>query len=630
MNRKSLIRSVGSATGLLVVFGILAALHVIAQKASIRTDLTEDHLFTLSSGTKQLLGSMERDVTLKLYFSRSAENLPVGLKQYAERVTDLLREYETHSKGRVLVEVLDPKPDSDEEEWAQRYGLTGQGMNLLGGGSTVYFGLVALSGSREAVIPFIAPNAEPQIEYLVTRLVNEVLQTKRPKIGVMSALPIVGEPPNPFAQSGGQEPWVIVSELKKQYEVIPVATEIPEIPADVDTLLLVHPQALSDQTQFAIDQFVLRGGRLLAFVDPLCLAQQEIDGQPMQSFTQNSSDLNKLTRAWGGIELASDGIVSDIENATQISRGQGKVERSPLWLSLRNDRINRDDVGTSHLKILMVPFSGAFRVASTNENVTVTPLVKSSADSTFASLMEVMNPNLPAGRSRGEGEQMLALRLQGHFKTAFPDGKPRVPETKEGEQAADSGKPALKESRQPCVVVLVADVDLLFNRFCVNAMQFLGQTFYEPINDNLNFVLNTIEQISGNAALIGLRSRGTFDRPFERVLNMERDAQKRWQQEELSLTAKLQETQARLRELESVKSKDQQYILSPEQKAEIEKFRNEQFQTQQQLKQVRKNLRRDIEVLGLKIKVLNIALMPALVAVFGLFRGWHRRKQAAS
>ena len=409
-----------------------------------------------------------------------------------------------------------------------------------------------------------------------------------------------------------------------------MATEVPEIPADVDTLLLVHPQALSDQTQFAIDQFVLRGGRLLAFVDPLCLAQQEIDGQPMQSFTQNSSDLNKLTRAWGGIELASDGIVSDIENATQISRGQGKVERSPLWLSLRNDRINRDDVGTSHLKILMVPFSGAFRVASTNENVTVTPLVKSSADSTFASLMEVMNPNLPAGRSRGEGEQMLALRLQGHFKTAFPDGKPRVPETKEGEQAADSGKPALKESRQPCVVVLVADVDLLFNRFCVNAMQFLGQTFYEPINDNLNFVLNTIEQISGNAALIGLRSRGTFDRPFERVLNMERDAQKRWQQEELSLTAKLQETQARLRELESVKSKDQQYILSPEQKAEIGKFRNEQFQTQQQLKQVRKNLRRDIEVLGLKIKVLNIALMPALVAVFGLFRGWHRRKQAAS
>ena len=161
-------------------------------------------------------------------------------------------------------------------------------------------------------------------------------------------------------------------------------------------------------------------------------------------------------------------------------------------------------------------------------------------------------------------------------------------------------------------------------------MQFLGQTFYEPINDNLNFVLNTIEQISGNAALIGLRSRGTFDRPFERVLNLERDAQKRWQQEELSLTAKLQEAQARLRELESVKSKDQQYILSPEQKAEIAKFRNEQFQTQQQLKQVRKNLRRDIEVLGLKIKALNIALMPALVAVFGLFRGWHRRRQAVS
>ena len=630
MNRKHLVRSVGSATGLLVVFGILVALHIIAQKVSVRTDLTEEHLYTLSAGTQQLLGSLDRDVTLKLYFSRSAEDLPVGLKQYAERVTDLLREYETHGKGRLLVEVLDPKPDSDEEEWAQRYGLAGQGVNMLGGGSTIYFGLVAVSGSREAVIPFIAPSAEPQIEYLVTRLVNEVLQTQRPKIGVMSALPITGALPNPYAQTGGQDPWVIVSELKKQYEVIPVPPETTEIPANVDTLMIVHPQALTDSTLYAIDQFVLRGGRLLAFVDPLCLAQQEISDQPMQSFTQNSSDLNKLTRAWGGLELASEGVVSDVENATQISRGQGRVERSPLWLSLRGDRISREDVGTSHLKILMMPFSGAFRVVATNEDVTVTPLVKSSADSSFSSLMEVMNPNLPAGGSKGEGEQLLALRLQGHFKTAFPEGKPRAPESKEGEQAADSGKPALKESEQPGVVVLVADVDLLFNRFCVNAMQFLGQTFYEPINDNLNFVLNTVEQVSGNAALIGLRSRGTFDRPFERVLNLERDAQKRWQQEEMSLTAKLQETQARLRELESVKSKDQQYILSPEQKAEIEKFRNEQFQTQQQLKQVRKNLRREIEVLGLKIKALNIALMPALVALFGLAHGWRRRKQAAS
>ncbi len=628
MNRKNLIRSVGSATGLLVVFGILVALHIIAQKVSIRSDLTEERLFTLSDGTRQLLDGLEREVTLKLYFSRSAENIPIPLKQYAERVTDLLREYETHSKGRILVEVLDPKPDSDDEEWAQRYGLAGQGLAMLGGGPTLYFGLVAVSGSREAVIPFIAPNAEPQIEYLVTRLVGEVLQTRRPKIGVMSALPLVGEPPNPFMQTGGQEPWVVVSELKKQYDVIPVSPQVPEIPSDIDTLMLVHPQALSDPTLFAVDQFVLRGGRLLALVDPLCLAQQEISSQPMQSPAQNSSDLNRLTRTWG-VELSPAGLVSDIASATQISRGQGQVDRLPLWLSLRNDRINREDVGTSNLKILMMPFAGAFRVTATNENVTVTPLVKSSAESGFTSLMAAMNPNAPAS-SGSEGEQLLSVRLQGRFQTAFPDGKPRAPESKEGEHAADSGRPALRESEQPGVVVLVADVDILYNRFCVNAMQFLGQTFYEPINDNLNFVLNTIEQISGNAALIGLRSRGTFDRPFERVLNLERDAQKRWQQEELSLTAKLQEAQARLRELESVKSKDQQYILSPEQKAEIEKFRNEQFQTQQQLKQVRKNLRRDIEVLGLKIKALNIALMPALVAVFGLFRGWHRRRQAVS
>jgi ABC-type uncharacterized transport system involved in gliding motility auxiliary subunit len=229
-----------------------------------------------------------------------------------------------------------------------------------------------------------------------------------------------------------------------------------------------------------------------------------------------------------------------------------------------------------------------------------------------------------------KGELPLAVRLQGNFKTAFPDGRPKSAKERQNESQMPPMSPVLKEGVKPGVVLLVADVDLLYDRFCVRGVQIFGQTFYEPANDNLNFAINTLEQLAGNEALIGLRSRGTYDRPFTRVLALERQAQERWQEEEKNLQAKLQETQMRLNQLQAVKTEDQQYILSPEQKKEIETFRQQQFQTQQQLKEVRKNLRRDIENLGLKLKIINMALMPALVAVFGISFGWRRKKRASS
>lgn len=625
-SRKNISAAITSAAGLLVVFGILVAVQVIVQRVGLRADLTEEKLFTISAGTKTLLAGLDRDVTLKLYYSRSAENVPIPLRQYAQRIQDLLREYQAAGKGRLVVETYDPSPDSDEEEWAQRYGLAGQGLDPFGGGTPVYFGLVAVCGAREASIAFLSPSAEPQIEYLVTRLIAEVLQDRRLTVGVMSSLPVMGMPAAPFASpQPGSEPWAVVSELRKQYDVMRIPPSATAIPTNVSLLVLIHPRRLPDEALFAVDQFVLRGGRLVAFVDPFCIAAQETGADPSQGFGPSASEFNRLTKAWGA-EFRSASAVADVEAGSQIRRGPGEVERSPLWLSLRGDLLDRDEVATASLKLVVLPVAGSFELAA-KEGVTQTTLLKSSAGAGLVNSFAGLSGG--AGVMQGfekKGEMPLAVRLQGRFTTAFPDGRPAAAGP-DGRPMA-SPDPVLKESDKPGVVVLVGDADLLYDRFSVRSMPVFGQSFYEPVNDNLGFVLNTIEQLTGNEALVGLRSRGTFDRPFERVLDLEKKAQERWQEEEIVLLEKLRAAQQRLAELQAAKSEDQQFILSPAQKQELEEFRAQQFQAQRQLKEVRKNLRSDIESLGLRIKALNIALMPALVAAFGLWHGWRRRRKA--
>ena len=629
MKNKHYLKWLTSAIGLAVVLGILVTLQVIFQKVTLRKDLTEEKLYTLSTGTHTLLKSLERDVTLKFYYSKSVEGLPIAFKQYAQRLQDLLREYQANSNGRLTVETYDPKPDSDEEEWAQRYGLAGQGLDMLGGGPRVYLGLVAVSGSRDAAIPFIAPGNEPQIEYFVTRLISMVLQAQRPRLAVMSNLPMMGKQAT-YGSQEGKQPWAIISELQKQYEVTPLSPAVTEIPTNVDALVVVHPKDFKDETLFAIDQYVLRGGRLMAFVDPLCLAAEESPGENTPRMMGSSeSDLNRLTKTWGA-ELTVGSVVADLDMASQVKRGPGLVERMPFWLTLREGAINRNDVSTSSLKLLMMPFAGSFHLTSI-DGIKETVLLKSSGDAGIVNSFSAMGEGANAMRGfEKKGELPLAVRLQGHFKTAFSDGRPKSAGERQNETQMPLMSPLLKESVKPGVVLLVADVDLLYDRFCVRRMQIFDQTFYEPANDNLSFAINVLEQLAGNEVLIGLRSRGTYDRPFTRVLALERQAQERWQEEEKNLQAKLQETQMRLNQLQAVKTEDQQYILSPEQKKEIETFRQQQFQTQQQLKEVRKNLRRDIENLGLQLKIINMAFVPALVAIFGVSFGWRRKKRASS
>ncbi|WP_372796175.1 GldG family protein [Pontiella sp.] len=592
--------------GILLMLGLLIAFNVVLKPVRLRADVTEDKLYTLSDGTKQLLDDLERDVTLKFYFSKSNDRLPVPMKNFASRVRDLLREYESRSGGFLVMEEYDPKPDSDEEEWAQRYGLQSQTLDMFGLDGGLYFGIVAVSGNREAVIPMLAQSAEPRLEYLLTRMVSEVTTEKTSKVGIMSALPVNGSPQmNPMMmQQGGGRPWAVVSEIERQYDVEQIEMTSTHIADDIDTLVVIHPAGISEDTLYAIDQFVLRGGRLLAFTDAMCItAQESADPQMMQMgmpAPQMESDLNALTSAWG-IEMDAGRLAADESAASLLNAGGGRAQRNSTWLSLRETHINREDIATGSLNELMLPFAGAFSVNAGN-GVEVAELLFTEEDGFTTDTMAARTGNIdiPDLKKRVP----LALRVSGAFKTVFP--------VREG---------GLKEAQKPGVVILVSDVDMLADRMATDSMNFMGQTIVQPRNDNLTFAVNMVEQLCGSEALIGLRSRNSFDRPFDRVIELEKEAAFRWQAEEERLNARLQATQAKLTQLQQTRADGQQMFLTPEQEAEIKKFREEVFETRQSLKEVRKSLRRDIEMLGVRLKAVNILGVPLLVAAFGIGRG---------
>jgi ABC-type uncharacterized transport system involved in gliding motility auxiliary subunit len=611
--------------GGLVVLGILIAANALFSGVRLRKDMTEERLYTLSPGTVDMLQGLDRPVTLKLYFTKGNPNVPVPLKNYVQRTLDFLRDLAARSGGNVALETWDPQPDSEAEEWAQRYGLTPQSTGGLGLQPDLYLGLVAVSGTKEAAIPFLDPGAEPQLEYQVARLVQEVIQSRRPRIGILSSLPVLAEPASPFAPAAARKSdWLFVTELKKAYDLMPIPMESEQIPDGIDTLLLIHPKEIGDRTLFALDQFVLKGGRLVAYVDPMCVSEKESDAE--LGMPKPSSDINRLSRAWG-VTVDTARVVADLAAATPINIGDGRAERLPTWLSLRaGENIDREEIATGPLESLMLPFAGVIDGAPA-EGLAMKKLIFASSNAVTMDAFLARNPvdlNTRAGQAAPGAA--LAVRLSGQFKTAFPDGQP--PPEGVTNEVASATNAWLKASEKEGAVILVADADLLANDYSARAVNFFGRTLFQPFNDNLNFTLNLAEQLSGNPALIGVRGRGKFDHPFDRVLALERAAQERWQEEEEKLQQKLAAAQQRLNELQSAKSADQQLVLSSAQKAELEKFRQERFETQRQLKDVRKNLRQNIEQLGLTLKVLNMAAVPLLVAAFGIGFGWRRRKRS--
>lgn len=622
-------RFTAGALGLACLLVIIGAVYVIVANLRIRADLTAEKLYTLSKGSRELLGKLPKDVTLKFYFSRSSAEMPMALKTYADQVCDLLKEYELASGGRLVLEEYDPKPDSDSEEWAQRYGVEPQQTSMFG--QPIYFGLVAVSGSSQQVLAGFNPRTEATLEYDVTRLITRVSWPEKPVVGVMSSLKVLGEQPNPMMmmQRPRQKPdqgWAVFQELRKDYVVQEVEMDSEPIPQEITTLIVIHPKNLTDKALFALDQFVLRGGRLIALVDPFSIADFNANAQQQNPMMQmggggqaGPSTLGKLFTTWG-VTFDTSKVVADLSAATKLNAGNGRVDDNAAFLSLTPANTTKEDLLTAQLSQVMLPFSGCFEFAD-NKDVKVTPLFLTSKDN--ACLVDQMNVQMGMAAMRAQlkpdgVQRTLAARLQGTFKTAFPNGYAEAGSTNAPVKGLTTGKGN---------VMLFADTDFISDPFCVQVVQSLFGNIAQPINDNMTLFGNSVEQLAGRQELIGVRARGNFNRPFIRVDRLEAAAMKKWQAEEERLQQRLTETQQRLNELQQQKKGSERMILSREQQAEIAQFRKLQADTSKQLKNVRKNLNRDIEQLGLKLKLINIALIPLIVICFGIGRGLQRRKQ---
>lgn len=625
-NRKQLETLLYSGLGVAIMLVIAVALNAIFAGARVRADLTADRAYTLSEGTRRILGRLDAPVQVRFYFSASAPDMDPALKTYARRVEDLLNEFRALSSGRLEIKKFDPKPDSDAEDSANVDGIEGQQLTPPFG-ERIYFGAAISSLDQKAVIPFFSPQRERLLEYDLARAIAQVTRPSKPVLGIMSGLQIFGGmDPMAMFRGGGQrtEPWVFVNELRADYDVreIPVAAET--IDPDVNLLLLVYPKGITEAAQFAVDQFVLRGGKLIAFLDPLSImdAQSSMAGNPLQAAAGSGATLDRLLPAWG-YQFDLNKVVSDKQFQTDLFDQRTQQPRpNPAFLSLTSRGMDTNDVVTAQLGRVILPFTGWFDGAPA-EGLRATTLFRSSPDSQLTDKMMAQFGATEEFKPSGK-EHPLALRLMGRFKTAFPDGRPG------GATNAPAAEP-LKEAAAESVVVLVGDSDLLHERNFARIQDFFGQRIMIPFAANLTFLQNLIEQLGGDPDLIGIRSRATQSRPFTRVREMQAAAELKYESKIRELEKSLQDTQQRLNDLQRAKADaDQQAILTEAQQQEILRFQQQRARVNQELKTVRKELRQDVDRLENTLKWANILGMPILVTLAGLIIALIKRQRTAA
>ncbi|MGD0258868.1 MAG: Gldg family protein [Verrucomicrobiota bacterium] len=626
MQKKSLQTILYSTAGVLVMLVILIAFNFIAGTARTRLDLTQEKAYTLSAGTKAILKKLDTPVTLRFYCTQSESATPdtVYLKGYARKVEDLLTEYKQVAGSKLKIEKYDPQPDSDAEDSAR---LDGIEPKPLPGADRFYLGLAVKCADEVQSIPFLEPTRERLLEYDVTRAIVRAETPEKPTIGLLSPLPVFGMPANPMMMQMGQQgsqPWTIVTELKNDFNVKRVGMDVDKIDDDIKLLLVIAPKDISDKAQYAIDQFIMRGGKLLAFLDAQCLADNRQQNQMMANMGGGGSSLDKLVKAWG-IQFDTSKVVADLQYKMQLRGRNGEPQEAPAWLNLTRSAMDTNDVATSQIGDVWLPLCGAFTgtpVAGLKETV----LLQSSKDSQLVDAMlanfsgdNVLKEFKPSGVN-----YKLAIRLTGKFKTAFPDGAP--PDKKDEGEKKDEKKPdekkpndSLKETKGDNAVVLFGDADLLYDPFTIRRMDSPFGALQMAMNANLSLAQNLVEQMTGDSNLIAVRSRATLNRPFEKVQKMEAAANEKFQGEIKRLQESRDEAQRKINELQAQKKdKDQRFILSPEQRVELEKLRKEEADTGKRLRQVQKDLRNEVVSMQNWIKWINVLAVPLAVTATGI------------
>ncbi|MGY6555974.1 MAG: Gldg family protein [Wenzhouxiangella sp.] len=597
-----------SALVLLAVLFLALTMLSNALLTSARLDLTEQRLFTLSPGTLNLLREIEEPVTIEFFFSEGASSELPMVRNFARRVQELLDEMARRADGGLVVRRIDPRPFSDEEDRAVLLGL--QGIPVGSAAETLYLGIVGtnLLDGRE-VLPFVSPAREAFLEYELARMIFILSQPTLPRVGLLSGLPMSGG--FDFQSGRSLEPWAIYNEITDLFEVESIDLDASALPAALDVLVLVHPRGLGEDLLADIERFTLAGGRLLAFLDPHAEADPGPDPMdPMGALTADVySTLEPLLRSWG-VEFSVEDFVVDQGLALQVAVQQGQAPvRHPGILGVTASHMNREDVITGELEVVNMSSVGWFALDA-DSPLSMQPLLFSSRSSDTLDterLRFLTDPSLLADEMGNTGvRHVIAARFSGEVE----------PVLSAGQNGAQPGQ---------LNAILVADTDLLSDRFWVQRQRFFGTTLLDPFANNADFVINAIDNLLGNADLISVRSRGTSLRPFTLVDELRRSAEQRLRSTEQRLEVELAETERRLGELQEARGDADLSVLTAEQEAEIDRFIAERVALRQQLRQVRRDLDRDIEALGVRVKLINIAMMPIAITLFALFLSWRRR-----
>ena len=595
----------------------------------MRLDLTQNRLYTLSPGTQEVLGELKEPVNLYFYFSRdtAAKHAPL-IMPYASRVREFLEEIAARSGGKILLRVIDPQPFTEDEDHAAEAGL--QSIPVGAGSESIYFGLAGTNSTDgRAALPSFQPDREEFLEYDVAKLIHELAAPKKPLIGLLSSLPMQGQF-NPMTGQMGDQ-WPILSQIEQLFTVRTLTTDVDHIDKDVDVLMVVHPKQLPPKTLYAIDQFVMRGGRMLLFVDPDSGA--DTSGQdPSNPFagamSNHSSNLQPLLSAWG-IDYDPTKVVGDLTLGLNVrSSMQAQPTRHIGILGLRRDDMDPKDIVTSSLDVINVATAG-FLSARPGTKATIEPLLRSSASAApipaqrFNALSDPSS--LRDGFKSTGTRYALAVRLTGPLPSAFPQGAP--PDQK---PAAGPPAPHLSQSAVPANIVVVADTDILMDYMWVQTHEVMGQRVAQAFANNGDFVANVLDNLSGSSALISIRGRATFARPFERVEALKRRADDRLRSKALELQSELQQTEAKLTELQAKRNDQSSLMLTPEQEQELKRFTSEKARVRKELRETQRGLDVDIDRLGTWVKVLNIAVAPLAVAVAGVIVLSLRRRRKSS
>ena len=619
----------GLALGVVLFFAVNIFSNAAFQAA--RLDMTEDRLFTLSEGTMKVLGNIEEPISLKLYYSKLLGERSPQHANYFERIRELLGRFQEISGGKVQLNVIHPEPFSVTEDQAVASGLLGIPLN--NSDDLGYFGLAGSNSTDDqAAIPFFTPERETFLEYDLAKIIYTLANPERKVIGVMSPLPING---------GGMRPpynrsprWPFLDKIAEFFEVQPLPMELRQIPDNIDILMLVHPKGFDDFTLYAIDQFVLGGGRVLVFVD----ANAEVDVPPdgrMVSLPR--SDFNKILKGWG-LKMIEGKIAGDLDSARRVNIRAGKkmsVVDYVVWLKLDKKNFDATDAVTSGLRSLNMAGAGILE-ATGAEGVNILPLISTGPRSMKIDADKVMRTPDAVSLFRDFKAQdkplMLAARVQGNVKTAFPDGAPKE-KSGPDKGAAAKGVPEthLAQSASPANLIVVADVDMLHERFWAEIRQLLGQQLFVPFANNADFVVNALDNLGGSDTLIALRGRAPSARPFTKVRNIRQAAERKYRAKERTLQEKMEDTRNKLRTLKRRGGAEGALVITAGDKAAIEEIKTQLITTRGELRDVQRALRKELDSLEAFLKFINIGFIPLLLAVGAIFAALagHVRRKAA-